>query len=295
MPSQKQANTEAMWSLLNGLVANARVESHRMRHLVNRGLAIIENDTEEQREHLYQKAGDLIVAIPERLGQLESLLDQANYALAKLEQDFLKSRVSQGVKKEIDEVMTPAIPVPAKQAELAQRIASRWEAQAAPQTTKQADYMPPLGRPGGPCHVVKRIVDKVHNPSMQHELVDDVERGLDLNNQDASKVYPLDVEMGGGIWRKMFLMSHSQYRMDLRGIGVQQIQKSLGDLSTEMQRNPRLMAEVMSSGSSYRWDDPKRKLTVVLQSQGRDAVRIITVYPTGQSDPRAPGEGGCEV
>ena len=285
---KKQSNTEAAWALLGSMVSDARVDAHRLRHLVNRGLSLIEKDSPEQKEHLYQVAGDLIQAVPERLSQLEATLDKCNYALAKMEQDFLKSRLSISDKKEIEEVMeTTLMPVQNPKQASTLKVAQLW-------LQKQADLMPPLGRPGGPCHVVKRIEDRVHTPALKEDLIDEVEVGADLSNQEASKVYGVDVELGAGMWRKMVLVGHAQYRMDLRGIGVGVLQKSLGDLSTEMTRDRRLMVEVMSSGRPYRWNDPKRKLTIVLESEGREAVRIITVFPTGTPDPKPPGEGGCQ-
>jgi hypothetical protein len=116
-----------------------------------------------------------------------------------------------------------------------------------------------------------------------------------LTNTDASRVYGPEVEFLGGIFRKLQLSAHAQYRMDLRGITVALVQRSLMDLSTAMGKDAYLMRAVYdSSGRGYRWDDPKRGVTIVIDPEGRETVRVVTVYPTGGQDPSPPGEGGCD-
>lgn len=59
-----------------------------MHQLLNKVLSIVDNSSEK--EHLYQVAGDLIQAIPNRLESLETILDAAGYALSKMGEDHLK-------------------------------------------------------------------------------------------------------------------------------------------------------------------------------------------------------------
>jgi len=252
---------------------------------MNRGLKIVENESDEKREHFYQVAGDLIEAAPERLSKLESLLDKTQFALAKMGEDFFSSRLSLDDKTEVnDAIEHSAHPFSKAIKESADRVSQAY------MVKRKADLNPPLGRPGGPCHVVDRIEKNVTQPAVREDLIEDVEKGISLTNPDASKVYPIDTESGGGMWKRMIITAHAQYRMDLRGVGVGVIQKSLGDLTTEMSRDRRLMAEVLSA--PYRWEDRKRGLAVVLESRGRDAVYIITVFFTTGSDPKPPA-GGC--
>ena len=42
---KKSTSSYASWALLSEGVSSARVEAYRLRHLVNRAMAIIENDT----------------------------------------------------------------------------------------------------------------------------------------------------------------------------------------------------------------------------------------------------------
>lgn len=83
----KQAS-KADWALVTESVTSARVELHRLWHLVNRGRGLVEKST--HRDHLYQVAGDLIVAVPERMKQIERDLDRASYILALVGVDQLK-------------------------------------------------------------------------------------------------------------------------------------------------------------------------------------------------------------
>ena len=49
----------------------------------------------------------------------------------------------------------------------------------------------PIGLPGGPCHVIRNIEEADVPESVKDDLIQDVERGRDLSNQDASKVYDI--------------------------------------------------------------------------------------------------------
>lgn len=282
---RRQASSEAAWSLLTSSVAEARVEAHRLRHLVNRGLAIIEQDSPEQKEHVYQLAGDLIDAVPKRLSEVERLLDKTQFALAKMGEEFFSSRLSIDDKTEVNESV-----------EHSRHPFSKTDKASVGRVTtaflRKADLQPPLGRPGGPCHVVKRIDQNVQAPAIKEDLIDDVEVGNDLSNPEAQVVYSLEVEKGGGGWKQMAITPHAQYRMDLRGIGVGQVQKALSNLWTQMVRDPALKADVEYADRGFRWDDRQLRLSVVVVSKGSVAT-IVTAYPTGGSDPRPPGEGGC--
>lgn len=104
--SQKSASSQAAWALLTEGVASARVEAHRLKHLINRGLKLVENSG--HRGHLYQVAGDLITALPKRLERLETDLDRTSLALAKMGESFLESRLPLADKTEVDEAVEPA-------------------------------------------------------------------------------------------------------------------------------------------------------------------------------------------
>lgn len=174
---------------------------------------------------------------------------------------------------------------------LALRVAARF-----------ADLSPPLGYPGGPCHVVERIHEHVRNPKLRDELEDDVARGEKLTNPDAAKIYHVEQETGAGFMKRLIIGPHAQYRMDLRGVTVPQVRatlktlnKLLGDLKS--QRSPaydRMMNDMQRGTMEY--VDPRLGLAVVLALEGRDVVKLVTTYWKGESDPRPPGEAGiCHV
>jgi len=104
--SRKTASSQAAWALITEGVAGARVEAHRLKHLVNRGLKLVEES--EYKEHLYQVAGDLIKGAPRRLEKLEMDLDRTSLALAKMGQTFLEARLPLHDKAEVDEAVLPA-------------------------------------------------------------------------------------------------------------------------------------------------------------------------------------------
>lgn len=99
----RMASSQAAWALLAEGVAAARVEAHRLRHLVNRALKII--DRSEHKESIYQRAGDLIVGVPMRLDRLEGLLDRTSYALTLMGKDFLKGRITLPDRQMVDEAV----------------------------------------------------------------------------------------------------------------------------------------------------------------------------------------------
>lgn len=80
--------SKADWALITESVTAARVEVHRLWHLINRGQKLVETST--HRDHLFQVAGDLIAAVPGRMKQLERDLDRASYALSLIGADQLK-------------------------------------------------------------------------------------------------------------------------------------------------------------------------------------------------------------
>ena len=172
---------------------------------------------------------------------------------------------------------------------------------------KHADLSPPLGFPGGPCHVVDRIEEEVKSPRLRDELSEKVERGESLSNPEARKVYDVESERGGGLFKKMDLTGHVQYRMDQRSVTVTEIRLSLANFSNEFLRGKELQNQnvrknnliklqsqfrvweaAVKRGAEIVYQDPSFGLTLVFEARGSTA-RIITTYWTGQSDPR-PGK-----
>jgi len=100
---KKRSSSQSSWALLASSVAQARVESHRIRHLVNRGQKVVENSV--AKDHLYEVAGDLIMGIPDRLSHLERVLDRTSYALSIMGEEFFKGRLSIDDKEMVDQAV----------------------------------------------------------------------------------------------------------------------------------------------------------------------------------------------
>lgn len=102
----KTASSQAAWALLIEGVSKARLEAHRMRHLTDRALRLVEDS--EQKEHLYRIAGDIIISIPKRLEGMEIALDRTSLALSKMGEEFLSARLPLSEKVLVDEAVSAA-------------------------------------------------------------------------------------------------------------------------------------------------------------------------------------------
>jgi hypothetical protein len=117
----KRGSSEAAWALITEGVTAARLEAHRLRHLMNRGLKVVNES--EHRDHLYQMAGDVLVGGPNRMTALEIALDRTALALSKMGEDYLKSRLPIDDKTLVEEAIEPAGGFKKSRAE---RLARRW-------------------------------------------------------------------------------------------------------------------------------------------------------------------------
>jgi len=102
----KTASSQVAWALITEGVVSARIEAHRLKHLINRALKLVEES--DHAEHLHQIAGDLIQAAPQRLEMLEMDLDRSSLALAKMGETFLEARLPLSDKNQVEEAVAPA-------------------------------------------------------------------------------------------------------------------------------------------------------------------------------------------
>jgi len=163
----------------------------------------------------------------------------------------------------------------------------------------QADLNPSLGFPGGTCQVIERIRNEIRNPGLQEKLIEQVEHGKALGKPEANKVYDLEQERGAGIFKRLVITPHAQYRMDQRGVGVPQLRATFQLLSKllndwKSRKSPKYddYALKMKRGEPIRWVDPRSKTTIVFAVRG-DVATIITVYEEGHADPRPQAEESC--
>ncbi len=121
---QKTASSQAAWALIMEGVTQARLESHRLRHLVNRTLSLVESS--KQKEHLYQVAGDVIVGCPSRLDGLDLALDRTALALAKMGETYLEARLPFSEKQLVEDAVDAAFGGGMTRESVVDRLARRW-------------------------------------------------------------------------------------------------------------------------------------------------------------------------
>jgi hypothetical protein len=167
---------------------------------------------------------------------------------------------------------------------------------------RSADLFPSLGFPGGRCQVIERIDEEVRNPRLRDNLVDQIEDGKSLSNPSAQKVYKIETEKGpsGTRFKQLRITPHAQYRMDLRGINVQDLklffkrfQKAWNDARSRNEPIARVWDSDIAWGTPIEWTDSAR-LTVVFAVKDR-AATIVTTFWDGIPDPRPVDESVCAL
>jgi len=311
VPDSKTASSKATWALLTEGAASARLEAHRIHHLMDRVLKLVEKSPEK--EHLYEVAGDIIQVAPRRMESLERHLDRLSYTLAIVGSDHLRDLLPISDRAMVDDAIANAGSMAPRLRKSTQRVVDGWLAR---RVARQylADLTPPLGYPGGPCHVTHRIHEEVKNPKLRDELISDVELGLKIDNKEAHAIYDIEGTKGAGPFKKMEILPHAQYRMDQRSVVVPELQialRSFGEvweqgrsLKGQAVKKPRLMQiqaeyagweDAMARQEPINWTDPAIRLTIVFVVPRKGIARIITTYWKGQADPRGPGEGACPL
>lgn len=122
---KRKKASQASWALVTEGVATARVEAHRLRHVLNRALRLVKDS--DERDHLHQVAGDLILAGPQRLDALEKSLDRASYILSVMGKNHLRNRLTSLERSFVDDAVqgsTPFNPIMVKAS--AERVARRY-------------------------------------------------------------------------------------------------------------------------------------------------------------------------
>lgn len=124
MKQQKSASSQAAWALLTEGVTRARLEVHRLQHLIARMQTLV--DESKEKEHIYQVAGDIIEAVPQRMDAIEIALDRTSLALSKMGQDFLESRLPLSEKTLVEEAVESAFGTDQTKHSMASRVAARY-------------------------------------------------------------------------------------------------------------------------------------------------------------------------
>jgi len=168
---------------------------------------------------------------------------------------------------------------------------------------RRADLRPPLGYPGGSCHVIDRIQERVKSPGKREDLIQKVEMGDKLTNQDANVIYDYELDRGARQtrFRAVVMTPHAQYRMDQRGITVGDILTTLMAFhkkwSKEKSRDSSIYQDWESKiqrGQKIEWTS--QGLTVVFEVatvKGKLAANIITVFED-KANPRPQDREDCK-
>ena len=129
---EKRSSSQVAWALLTEGVTSARLEAHRLRHLVARAQKLV--DASEFKDHLYQVAGDIIMHLPDRLNRLEGDLDRTSLALSRMGQTFLEARMPLSDKQLVEEAVSPAFGGGSRRGFRVKKLADAWlrKAQEAP-------------------------------------------------------------------------------------------------------------------------------------------------------------------
>lgn len=100
MKRTKTSSSQVAWSLLTEGVTQARVDLHRLRLMLDRVQAMVEEST--HRDHIWQVAGDMMFGIPDALSGAERSLDRTSYALSVMGEDFLRGRLALDDRNRVD-------------------------------------------------------------------------------------------------------------------------------------------------------------------------------------------------
>jgi len=127
----KANSSAAAWALIMEGLTAARLEAHRLDKLVQTAGKLV--DESDARDHLYQVAGDVIMATPQRLQRLIRHLDRTSYALAKIGEGHLKDRLSIEDRALVEDGTTNTAPFGGggQPHTGAERVARKWEARRA--------------------------------------------------------------------------------------------------------------------------------------------------------------------
>jgi hypothetical protein len=163
-----------------------------------------------------------------------------------------------------------------------------------------------LGLPGGPCHIIRDIEEESLPQALKQDLIEDIERGKDLSNADADKIYkkmrlPAKVD----IFKSILLTSHAQYRMNLRGVTVREIQAAFDEFERwydARKRSPdkvrpeqqKMMTE-LAYGDPVRFNANRSGLTIVFAvDHRRKEARLVSTWWTSVPNPPKPKPGQCD-
>jgi hypothetical protein len=168
----------------------------------------------------------------------------------------------------------------------------------------------PIGLPGGPCHILRNIEETPGlNPRLKAELIEDVEKGRDLDNNEANALYETQIIPLPGIesFKEVKLTAHALYRMDLRGVTISELKMAFEEVDKWFNRLRKIEPSKMKpldreallglgKGEPLKFETKKIGLTVVFALDMRNrVVNLVSTWWTGIPNPPKPVEGECDI
>ena len=149
-----------------------------------------------------------------------------------------------------------------------------------------ADLRPPLGYPGGSCHLIDRAVDSLGSRS--ESIVQTIEEGEKFSKPQEQKVYRdrLEGKVKGTGFKFMALTPHSQYRMDQRSINEVEVRGALRDFWKQYSKDSERWAYDRDNSQLIPWVYSGLRVVFAFVTMRRvTGAQIITVVDEGEKDP----------
>lgn len=160
---------------------------------------------------------------------------------------------------------------------------------------KWPDLDPPLGFPGGPCHVILRAEGSRLRPTSAQAIVERVSKGKDLSKGQEQALYDdkFDKTPTSTSFKTVALSPHAQYRMDLRGVTMPQVRAAVNALhhkisEEKQQRSPwfRDYEEDLRSGKARKFKEGGVEIVYKAgRIHGELGILIVTVIARSGNKP----------
>jgi hypothetical protein len=152
-----------------------------------------------------------------------------------------------------------------------------------------------LGKPGGPCHVVRRIEEEVGSPAVKDHLVTKVEEGEHLSNPETAAVYELESEKTRGFVTRLYVGPHTQYRMDLRRVTIRDLKDAVEELGklyhvARKSGDARNLRPFEAFQEGRKLEHVTRSGLQVVLAPFKGGAQVVTTFWKGQPDPPPPGQ-----
>jgi hypothetical protein len=174
------------------------------------------------------------------------------------------------------------------------------------QVVKEARTPYALGLPGGPCHIIRDIEAEKLPERVKQELIEDIEKGKDLSNSAADLIYPPQrFNAKADLFSKVLLTSHAQYRMNLRGITLPEIQdvfvefdkwyKARAKKPKSLTGEQRKLMTDLAYGEAARFEGSRSGITIVFAVDSRkNEARLVSCWWTNSPKTPKPTPGQCD-